>query len=70
MKVCPLASLSPFGQATAVTQQLGSLAFTVDVSEGLAQFGVCTGLASAVRGADLGGSDLIIREVHETAELA
>ncbi len=44
--------LSPFGQATAVTQQLGSLAFAIGVSQDLAQFVVGKGLAGAIRVVD------------------
>ncbi len=44
--------LSPFGQATAVTQQLGSLAFAIGVGQDLAQFVVGKGLAGAIRMVD------------------
>ncbi|RMR93119.1 hypothetical protein ALP78_101375, partial [Pseudomonas coronafaciens pv. striafaciens] len=44
--------LSPFGQATAVAQQLGSLAFAIGVGQDLAQFVVGKGLAGAIRMVD------------------
>ncbi|KTB97833.1 hypothetical protein AO387_25750 [Pseudomonas syringae ICMP 11168] len=44
--------LSPFRQATAVAQQLGSLAFAIGVGQDLAQFVVGKGLAGAVRVVD------------------
>ncbi|KPW07451.1 hypothetical protein ALO42_200012 [Pseudomonas syringae pv. atrofaciens] len=44
--------LSPFGQATAVAQQLGSLAFAIGVAQDLAQFVVGEGLAGTIRMVD------------------
>ena len=45
----PFGILSPFGQATAIAQQLGSLALAVGVGQDLAQFVVGKGLVGAVR---------------------
>ncbi len=48
----PFGILSPFGQATAVVQQLGGLAFAIGVGQDLAQFVVGRGLAGAIRMVD------------------
>ncbi|RMV30619.1 hypothetical protein ALP12_01888, partial [Pseudomonas savastanoi pv. phaseolicola] len=48
----PFGILSPFGQATAIAQQLGGLAFAIGVGQDLAQFVVGKGLVGAVRVVD------------------
>ncbi len=48
----PFGILSPFGQATTVAQQLGSLALAVGVGQDLAQFVVGKGLVGAIRVVD------------------
>ncbi|RMW11254.1 hypothetical protein ALO98_200194 [Pseudomonas syringae pv. tagetis] len=45
----PFGILSPFGQAAAIAQQLGGLAFAVGVGQDLAQFVIGKGLAGAIR---------------------